>query len=681
MTDRVGGPVGRRFGARLGRATRLVGAALAAAGAFVAMSAVTNSPVAAAGASWSGPTPIDTFNLMNSVSCSSASFCVAVDYQGGAVTYNGASWSSATDIDGSNDLTSVSCPSATFCGAVDYEGKALTYDGTHWSSPATADPGNELNSVSCPTATFCAAVDNDGNTLTSNGLVSETVTAADPGNDLSSVSCTSATFCAAVDGNGNALTYNGTHWSSPSAIDPGNDLSSVSCPSSTFCMAIDGSGNALTYNGTHWSSPTAADTADGLLSLSCTSATFCVAGAVDGNATIYDGTSWSTPDPVNDNVMVSLSCASASFCVAVDDAGFAVTYTGANPATVTDVEFSGSTAAPVITVSGSGFGTETDLGAAGAPGCGPYTGSDYADNLWIQDSTDNWVAGRGTACVGLVISSYTDTQVVFSFGSDYSFYMLRSGADFTLNLLGSLFSGTVSYSNGTQQASCGSGTTTCSAAATAPSQMVAVTGTKLSNATASILVSVATEVPGCPNFGYPAPVTTVEDTGLQSVTVTDTVGNLPSNKGVLICYQPVEPSPPLPRFLTKCHGKSSTAACFKSVTEEAGSVVVKLVLPAGDPRFHIGGVAPAVTSVSPTAPKAGKKLTIKGANLSEVTAVTVGGVNATILKRAPTSVKVDAPAGAHGVVVVTSVAGRAQSTAVVAVAGVTTHGGLARRHR
>ena len=271
---------------------------------------------------------------------------------------------------------------------------------------------------------------------------------------------------------------------------------------------------------------------------------------------------------------------------------------------------------------------------------------------------------------------------MFSFGSDYSFYTLSSGAGFTLNLLGALYSGNVSYSNGTQEASCGSGTTACSAAVTAPSQTVSVTGTKPSTTPATIILSVATEVLACPSLDSPAAVTTLEDSGLSgtSVTVTDTVRDLPSKKGVVICYQPVVPSPPAPTFLAKCHGKRFTGACYKSVVEDAGSVVATLVLPTGDPRFHIGGVAPVVTSVSPATPKPGKKVTIKGANLSEVTGVTIGGVTATILARTPASVKVLAPAGAHGVVIVTSVAGRASSAAVVSVSAATAHGGPLRRH-
>jgi hypothetical protein len=86
-----------------------------------------------------------------------------------------------------------------------------------------------------------------------------------------------------------------------------------------------------------------------------------------------------------------------------------------------------------------------------------------------------------------------------------------------------------------------------------------------------------------------------------------------------------------------------------------------------------------VTSVSPTSVKAGKKLTVKGENLSEVTLVTIGGVPATILKAAPTSVKVVAPNGAHGAVLVSSLAGRASSATVVSVTSATTRGGPAHR--
>jgi IPT/TIG domain len=196
-----------------------------------------------------------------------------------------------------------------------------------------------------------------------------------------------------------------------------------------------------------------------------------------------------------------------------------------------------------------------------------------------------------------------------------------------------------------------------------------VNGSKASSTSASIVVQVATSTLSCPNFGYLAPVVTLTDTGLENgtaVNVSDTVAGLPSKKGVLICYQPVESSP-LPVLLGKCHGRKFSGACVKSVKEEAGSVVAQLLVPAGDPRFHIGGASPEVTSFSPASPRPGKKLTIKGANLSEVTGVTIGGVSARVVKTAPTKVSVITPTQAHGAIVVTSLAGVTASTAIVTV--------------
>jgi len=216
---------------------------------------------------------------------------------------------------------------------------------------------------------------------------------------------------------------------------------------------------------------------------------------------------------------------------------------------------------------------------------------------------------------------------------------------------------------------CTPGTTGCSATVTAPSQTVTVTGSKLVTTTASISLSVATEVLSCPGFGYAAPVATLTDIGLKSgtaVLVTDTVKGLPSQKGVVICYQPVGSSS-TPTILKKCHGKKPVA-CYKSFTEVGGNVVAKLQVPAGDPRFHVGAAEPLVTGVKPTSAAPGKKLTIKGVNLSEVTHVTIGGVSARIIKTAPTKVTVTVPPGARsGVVRVTSLAGSTASALIVKV--------------
>src|SRR5215469_17089963 len=58
------------------------------------------------------------------------------------------------------DPTSVSCPSATFCMAVLGSGYAASYDGTTWSKPASLPSANgQPGSVSCSSASFCITVD------------------------------------------------------------------------------------------------------------------------------------------------------------------------------------------------------------------------------------------------------------------------------------------------------------------------------------------------------------------------------------------------------------------------------------------------------------------------------------------------------------------------------------------
>ncbi len=149
--------------------------------------------------------------------------------------------SSAAAGSGSNVLNDVSCTTSTFCVAVGSENLGGTGDtlieqwgGTSWtvvpSVDAPATTGDSLRSVSCVGTTFCLAV--GGSTTgpavaeTWNGTAWSFATAAVPAGNtsatLSSVSCVSATTCevlgtAAVGGtssifgnqwNGTTLTAN-----------------------------------------------------------------------------------------------------------------------------------------------------------------------------------------------------------------------------------------------------------------------------------------------------------------------------------------------------------------------------------------------------------------------------------------------------------------------------------------
>jgi hypothetical protein len=133
--------------------------------------------------------------------------------------------------------------------------------------------------------------------------------------------------------------------------------------------------------------------------------------------------------------------------------------------TITSVTFAGQNACcpnstPTVTVRGSGFGSSPPPGSSNdVTSCGVYTnnGSDYGTAFNITDThgpNDVWQAGYGTPptgnCVGLRVSSWSDTSVVFDFGGEGSAYdtafnwWLANGDSFTLALEGASFTGTVS---------------------------------------------------------------------------------------------------------------------------------------------------------------------------------------------------------------------------------------------
>ena len=212
---------------------------------------------------------------------------------------------------------------------------------------------------------------------------------------------------------------------------------------------------------------------------------------------------------------------------------------------------------------------------------------------------------------------------------------------------------------------------TCTATLVTPSQTIDVSTTKGSpSASASIGLSVAQDTLPCSSMDYSAPVATLTDSGFaagSTVTVTDKVPGLPDKDGALVCYQPFAVSAPAPVLLGKCHGKGP-APCAKSFKESNGSVVATLILPTGDPRFHVGGAIPRITGMSPAIAKPGKKLTITGLNMSEITGVTIGSIRVRIVKTTPTKVRVIVPTNATaGVVTVNSLAGASVSTAVLNV--------------
>lgn len=109
---------------------------------------------------------------------------------------------------------------------------------------------------------------------------------------------------------------------------------------------------------------------------------------------------------------------------------------------ITSVVFSGTPSNPTVTVNGSNFGSEP---AGSAAGCGA-TGQTFGNSLIFNDITQGWAAGQSGDCIGLIVSSYTPTQVVFQFGSFYSnFNPVTNGDSYQMTVQTGTFSGTVNY--------------------------------------------------------------------------------------------------------------------------------------------------------------------------------------------------------------------------------------------
>jgi hypothetical protein len=304
--------------------------------AAVTAAVVVALPMAFADAGWSvvpTPDPSPGQNVLDSVSCSSPTFCMAVgenesSLQTLAEVWNGSAWSvvGTPTPSGAAALTSVSCTSPTFCMAIGrtfQKPKAPiseTWDGSQWTvgAPWTTIAGSPANQhLDCTSPAFCMAV----------GFA-----AISP-----------------VIENAVASSWNGSGWttlSPPELSTNYNQLLGVSCTAPSFCMAVGDyrtqntnpasttpvyDSVIMAWDGTTWSvvtSPNAGQSTQNVPgSIWCGSPASCVAVghakvlAVTGESTLYtetyiwDGNAWSfllSPEVVKPG---GVSCADASTCV------------------------------------------------------------------------------------------------------------------------------------------------------------------------------------------------------------------------------------------------------------------------------------------------------------------------------------------------------------------------------
>jgi hypothetical protein len=357
-----------------------------AVGSYTASSADQSLVVSWDGSTWSvvsSPSYIFNADSLNGVSCVSASFCVAVGsyyLSTGKVSktliesWNGSKWSivpSPNKFTASNVLNHVSCVSASFCVAVGSwaNGRAPlveSWNGSTWSIVPSGSPGNlgnydQLLGVSCVSASFCVAVGFESDGLAGwvplveswDGSTWSVVPSPTNGrgDQLTSVSCSSASSCTAVGWQGYEAgispkqtlvdSWNGSSWSVVSSPDPStsNDvLSGVACASATLCTAVgsyEPSSSPQTlvesWDGSTWSvvsSPNQGTGGNVLSGISCPSASSCMAvgSRAGGERTLaesWNGSAWSvvsSPSPGSgDNQLLGIFCLPAGTCTAVGD--------------------------------------------------------------------------------------------------------------------------------------------------------------------------------------------------------------------------------------------------------------------------------------------------------------------------------------------------------------------------
>jgi hypothetical protein len=103
------------------------------------------------------------------------------------------------------------------------------------------------------------------------------------------------------------------------------------------------------------------------------------------------------------------------------------------------VKIGGTASVPKVTIKGSGFGIPANLGPATASCGGFNAGSDYPNTLYVTDVTRSWTAGNSEDCnhIGLYVTSYSDTNIVFHFGKTLASYGgMHSGDKVEVTLFG-----------------------------------------------------------------------------------------------------------------------------------------------------------------------------------------------------------------------------------------------------
>jgi hypothetical protein len=270
--------------------------------------------------SWGEVTDLPAGNVSvdaSALSCASRGHCLAVttDVPATTVKLAGDTWHSEAFPASPDVVRTVSCPSASFCMGISSGATARVLRGGTWAAAPMPDGWRGYGVVSCTSSTFCMAADTEGDTAAWDGSV---WSAGEPlGGILYTLDCASATYCVAVEGTGSTRIWNGTTWST--GPDEPDDPMTISCPATDDCWVGGEESQVAHFDGATWSpaqkiAPTGVDGAN-TMTVRCATSTRCVAGDQLGNVYRYDGSGWRGPTHVG--TVIDVDCGSDSSCTAV----------------------------------------------------------------------------------------------------------------------------------------------------------------------------------------------------------------------------------------------------------------------------------------------------------------------------------------------------------------------------
>lgn len=199
--------------------------------------------VAREGGQWQTPTPIASGDVLTSVSCVAARTCLAGASNGLVYRYSGGQWSRGRRVLSSRGTgVLVSCSTATFCAAVDSTGAARILLDGRWRRQIQLGR-SAVVSISCTVHRFCAAL--------INGRVRRYLAGRwhapqgfDAGRGPFRVSCSAPESCVFADSYGNVVALIDGAFSKPLRVDArGTVLPALSC-AGRGCVVIAENGDA-----------------------------------------------------------------------------------------------------------------------------------------------------------------------------------------------------------------------------------------------------------------------------------------------------------------------------------------------------------------------------------------------------------------------------------------------------